>query len=107
MPQDLSTLAPHDEDQNERVNVIARLGSISETPTLVTVDGKTRQKVIHFNGHTDVVPAGDSTTWTHSPFSATIVDNVIYGRGVSDMKGGIAAGVGVQHRSPHDSDFHR
>lgn len=48
------------------------------------------------SGHTDVVPAGDPTTWSHDPFGAEIVDGIIYGRGVSDMKGGIAAGV----RSP-------
>ncbi|KAJ6623552.1 acetylornithine deacetylase [Mycena sp. CBHHK59/15] len=91
--QDLRALAPHDEDLHERVNFIGRLKSKSKSPSLVTVDGKTRQKTIHFNGHTDVVPVGDLSTWTHPPFAADIVDGVIYGRGVSDMKGGLAAGI--------------
>jgi succinyl-diaminopimelate desuccinylase len=41
-------------------------------------------------GHTDVVPPGDETKWTHPPFSAEIADGVLYGRGAVDMKGAIA-----------------
>ncbi len=48
-------------------------------------------RVLGFNGHTDVVPVGDSAAWTHDPFGATIVDGVMYGRGASDMKSGVAA----------------
>jgi succinyl-diaminopimelate desuccinylase len=42
-------------------------------------------------GHTDVVPPGDESKWTHPPFAAEIADGVLYGRGAVDMKGGIAA----------------
>src|SRR5207237_187348 len=41
-------------------------------------------------GHTDVVPPGDETKWTHPPFAAQIADGVLYGRGAVDMKGAIA-----------------
>jgi succinyl-diaminopimelate desuccinylase len=44
-----------------------------------------------FNGHTDVVPVGDATAWTHDPFGADVVDGVMYGRGACDMKSGVAA----------------
>ncbi|NIZ12855.1 succinyl-diaminopimelate desuccinylase [Phaeobacter sp. HF9A] len=44
-----------------------------------------------FNGHTDVVPIGDATAWTHDPFGAEVVDGVMYGRGATDMKSGVAA----------------
>jgi succinyl-diaminopimelate desuccinylase len=44
-----------------------------------------------FAGHTDVVPAGDETLWTHPPFAAHKADGSIYGRGASDMKGAIAS----------------
>lgn len=44
-----------------------------------------------FAGHTDVVPPGEASAWTHPPFEARIVDGYLYGRGVSDMKGGIGA----------------
>ncbi|MGJ8532252.1 MAG: succinyl-diaminopimelate desuccinylase [Alphaproteobacteria bacterium] len=43
-----------------------------------------------FAGHTDVVPPGDLSAWTHGPFEGEIKDNVLYGRGAVDMKGGIA-----------------
>jgi succinyl-diaminopimelate desuccinylase len=44
-----------------------------------------------FNGHTDVVPVGDLAAWTHDPFGAQIVDGILYGRGATDMKSGVAA----------------
>jgi succinyl-diaminopimelate desuccinylase len=43
-----------------------------------------------FAGHTDVVPPGDETRWRHPPFAGDIADNVLFGRGAVDMKGGIA-----------------
>jgi succinyl-diaminopimelate desuccinylase len=44
-----------------------------------------------FAGHTDVVPVGDESKWTHAPFGGEIVDGKLFGRGAVDMKGGIAA----------------
>lgn len=44
-----------------------------------------------FAGHTDVVPPGDRDLWQSDPFTATVRDEHIYGRGVVDMKGGLAA----------------
>lgn len=44
-----------------------------------------------FAGHTDVVPPGDEAAWSVPPFSATIKDGKLIGRGASDMKGQIAA----------------
>ena len=46
-----------------------------------------------YNGHIDTYPAGDATRWSHPPFSGALVDGKIYGRGVSDMKGGCTASV--------------
>lgn len=44
-----------------------------------------------FNGHTDVVPIGDEAAWSMPPFGAEIKDGVMYGRGTTDMKSGVAA----------------
>jgi len=46
---------------------------------------------ICYAGHTDVVPTGPLDQWTFSPFDAHIEDDVLYGRGASDMKGSVAA----------------
>src|SRR2546430_7218814 len=48
---------------------------------------------ITFAGHTDVVPPGDETAWTHGAFSGEVKDGLLYGRGAVDMKGGIACSV--------------
>ena len=44
-----------------------------------------------FGGHTDVVPVGNSASWTNDPFDAVIKDGNLYGRGTADMKSAIAA----------------
>lgn len=44
-----------------------------------------------FAGHIDVVPPGDIDAWKHPPFAAEIENDILYGRGAVDMKGGIAA----------------
>ena len=43
-----------------------------------------------FAGHTDVVPPGDPSLWTHPPFGAVIDGGYLHGRGAVDMKGSIA-----------------
>ncbi|NVK24044.1 MAG: succinyl-diaminopimelate desuccinylase [Gammaproteobacteria bacterium] len=62
---------------NDVTNMIAKIG-----------EGDIR---IAFSGHTDVVPANNVQDWTVDPFALTEKDGVIFGRGVADMKGGIAA----------------
>jgi succinyl-diaminopimelate desuccinylase len=44
-----------------------------------------------FAGHTDVVPPGDAARWTRAPFSGDVAEGKVWGRGATDMKGGIAA----------------
>lgn len=70
---------PGDSDRYPRINVIARKEGSSPGPC------------VHFNGHIDVVAPGAG--WTFDPFAAEVRDGRVYGRGSSDMKGGIAASI--------------
>jgi succinyl-diaminopimelate desuccinylase len=50
------------------------------------------------NGHIDVFPADEENErWTHGPWSGTIADGKVYGRGVADMKAGTSASVFAYH----------
>ena len=62
---------------NNRANVIGVLKGTGERNALL------------FNGHLDTVPPGD-VEWNHGPYSGDIEDGKIYGRGSTDMKGGLA-----------------
>ncbi|MCG8484806.1 MAG: M20 family metallopeptidase [Clostridia bacterium] len=55
--------------------------------------GKEEGNRILFEGHTDVVTAGDLDDWNYDPFAATIKDNKIYARGACDTKGNVAAAI--------------
>lgn len=48
---------------------------------------------VQFNAHLDHVDAGDSRLWPHPPFAGVIADDILYGRGASDVKGAMAAQV--------------
>ncbi len=47
--------------------------------------------LVCFAGHTDVVPTGPVNKWDSDPFTPTVRDGMLYGRGASDMKGSLAA----------------
>ena len=71
IPAELSEAAP------KRPNVKAVLKGKKPGPTVI------------YNGHLDVVPAGQG--WTRHPNGAVIEDGKLYGRGAADMKSGLAA----------------
>lgn len=50
-------------------------------------------RVIAFDGHIDTVDVGDPEQWDRDPFSGDVEDGILYGRGTSDMKGGVASSV--------------
>src|SRR4051794_11163051 len=64
----------------------------------------TKAPHLTFAGHTDVVPAGDETAWTHGAFAGEVKDGLLYGRGAVDMKGGIACSVAavLEYLAAHD-----
>ena len=50
-------------------------------------------KIIALDGHVDTVDVGDLSLWDRDPHSGDIEDDILYGRGASDMKGGVASSV--------------
>ncbi len=60
-----------------RANLIARLNSTQERPPLL------------LHGHLDTVPVENPALWQHPPFSGTLVDGCVWGRGAIDMKSGV------------------
>jgi len=50
-------------------------------------------RVIAFDGHIDTVDVGDPKLWDRDPHSGDIEDGILYGRGTSDMKGGVASSI--------------
>lgn len=60
--------------------------------TLMTV-GRGDGPVLLFACHVDTVPIGDPAVWKEPPFSGRISHGRVYGRGSTDMKGGLAAAV--------------
>src|SRR5699024_85221 len=53
--------------------------------------GKPIGKSLIFQGHVDVVPTGPLSLWNYDPFGSERVGNRLYGRGLLDMKSGVAA----------------
>jgi succinyl-diaminopimelate desuccinylase len=51
----------------------------------------TETPLVCFAGHVDVVPSGPVDQWTNDPFTPTERDGFLFGRGVADMKGPVAA----------------
>ena len=61
-------------------------------PNLVAIlKGSGGGKSVILNGHIDVVTVEPKELWTHDPFGGDIQDDKMFGRGTSDMKGGVAA----------------
>lgn len=73
-----------------RPNVVARVGDPNRGSVLLT-------------GHEDVVPA-DPDAWTTDPYDPTVRDGHLYGRGVADMKGALAAMIVATERYVEATD---
>jgi len=56
----------------------------------ITLNSGGRPQLL-YNGHVDTVPIGNMENWKMEPFGAYIEGGYMYGRGVADMKGGVAA----------------
>jgi acetylornithine deacetylase/succinyl-diaminopimelate desuccinylase family protein len=62
-------------------------------PSVVARVGDGARPRLAWNGHLDVVPAGDPATWAHPPFAGALEGGRLVGRGAADMKGAIASAI--------------
>ncbi|MBQ9197124.1 MAG: M20/M25/M40 family metallo-hydrolase [Clostridia bacterium] len=58
---------------------------------LIHLPGQRNARALVFCAHLDVVSAGAPERWSVPPFSGTVKDGYIYGRGAADMKGHLIA----------------
>lgn len=66
----------------QRASVLARLKGTGASPALI------------YGGHLDTVSAGKEP-WAHEPFAGEVSQGKVWGRGSTDMKGGVAAMLSV------------
>jgi len=79
--------------------IAARLTPLGFHCETLTVNGVTNlwarlgdaRPLVCLAGHTDVVPTGPLSEWTSDPFTASVRNGYLYGRGAADMKGSVAA----------------
>jgi succinyl-diaminopimelate desuccinylase len=91
------SVTPHDEGcQLLMAEYLRPLGFDIESLFFVDTENMWARKgkqgpLFCFAGHTDVVPTGDLADWRYDPFTPTIEDGYLFGRGAADMKGSLAA----------------
>jgi len=64
--------------------------AVGRTTVVARLEGSGAAAPLCFTGHLDTVPLGNEP-WSCAPFGGELADGRIYGRGASDMKGGVAA----------------
>lgn len=91
------SLTPNDDGCQEiLIHRLADLGFKAEAMNFGEVENLwlrkgTDKPLVCFAGHTDVVPTGPITQWESDPFTPTVRDGLLYGRGAADMKSSLAA----------------
>lgn len=67
------------------------VGANPRRPNVIVSTDDTQPTGLLLLGHLDTVPPGDERRWTYPPFSGTVAEGRIYGRGAIDTKGGMTA----------------
>ena len=99
-----ASVTPNDADcQAIIMKHLSPLGFTAETMVFEEVTNLwarrgTESPLITFAGHTDVVPTGPLSDWSHPPFDAFIEGDTLHGRGTADMKGSLAAFITASER---------
>lgn len=75
--REMESLGYRDVHIDDMGNVLGRFGS--------------GPRVLAFDAHVDTVGISNPTRWRHDPFRGIVTDGILFGRGASDQKGGLAA----------------
>ena len=75
--REMETLGYRDVHLDEMGNVLGRFG--------------TGPRVLAFDAHVDTVGISNPTHWKYDPFRGVVSGGILFGRGASDQKGGLAA----------------
>ena len=80
---------------DERLNVVGTWTGSAASSAIAQVETQTEGKgrSLILNGHMDVVPIGNPSLWKFPPWSGTVQDGKLHGRGACDMKAGLAAAI--------------
>lgn len=87
----MRAMAEEVEQSLKRIGAGTRAFKIGSGQPIVYGECGAGQKSFLMYGHYDVAPIGNVTEWSYGPFSATVADNKLYARGVSNGKGDIVA----------------
>jgi acetylornithine deacetylase/succinyl-diaminopimelate desuccinylase-like protein len=92
-PGDTRALAEHLLAQLRGIpgaEVVESLGEPPYVNVAARIAGRAPGRRLVLNGHLDTFPVGEHLPWTKPPLDGAVEDDRVYGRGVCDMKGGMA-----------------
>ena len=107
------SVTPNDDGCQEYIkNELSGYGFVHENINLEDVKNiwlrkGSKRPLLVFAGHTDVVPPGNINEWKTKPFVPEVKDNILYGRGASDMKSSISAMISAVQKFVKDNPDHK
>lgn len=75
----------------DKYDINSKILKVNEQRANIVAENGSGSPILALSGHMDVVDAGNQDNWTYPPFQLTEKDGKLYGRGTTDMKGGLMA----------------
>ncbi|HCD1780553.1 TPA: ArgE/DapE family deacylase, partial [Staphylococcus aureus] len=75
----------------DKYNIKSEILKVNEHRANIVAEIGYGSPILALSGHMDVVDAGNHDNWSYPPFQLTEKDGKLYGRGTTDMKGGLMA----------------
>ncbi|HDE4489712.1 TPA: ArgE/DapE family deacylase [Staphylococcus aureus] len=78
-------------DLFDKYDIKSEILKVNEHRANIVTEIGNGSPILALSGHMDVVDAGNQDNWTYPPFQLTEKAGKLYGRGTTDMKGGLMA----------------